>query len=278
MKNKTKKALCAASILGVVAISGIFAYLTDTDEKKNQFTIGNVEIELLEPAWEITEENKSTVDKNDNEIPDFAENIVPNQEIDKDPSIKNKGTTDAYVFMEVLVPMVNASTVDDSGDMKLVSTDGKTDLFTYTYDDTNWGRLSSEVVEQELENGETASFRKSIYYYKGTEDGILAAGAETAPLFEKVVVRNIADLSGIPTETTDLPGGTWIDVKAYAIQSDLIPDDVKLDDGEGGTIDPADEEGYAMMMANIFGIYENQTSISPVSPVPFNPLDPQVVE
>ena len=44
MNNKTKKILCTVAIVGVIGVSGIFAYLTDVDTASNKFTVGQVKI------------------------------------------------------------------------------------------------------------------------------------------------------------------------------------------------------------------------------------------
>ena len=47
-----KKLIITAIVLALVlAIGGILAYFTDVDTKINKFTMGNVDIEVLEPLF-----------------------------------------------------------------------------------------------------------------------------------------------------------------------------------------------------------------------------------
>ena len=103
MNKKAKIFLCTASIVGIVGVSGIFAYLTDTDTASNN-----------------------------NGIPDYAENVVPNAIIEKDPQVKNVGKNDAYVFLKVTVPAKNVITAQENGTLENNGQAQATQLFTYT--------------------------------------------------------------------------------------------------------------------------------------------------
>ena len=235
MKNKTKKALCAISILGVVAISGIFAYLTDNESKENVFTIGNVDIELLEPSWEI--DGETVLDANGNEIPDFAENVLPGQVIDKDPQIKNVGSNDAYVFMKVTVPKDWAITADEDGELENNGENVQTELFTYEIDRDNWRQISGYY---ENDDGSVTRYYayKAVLPADDTDDANV-----TTPLFESVQLANVINTAF--TKTTD----TNIKIEAYAIQCDAIPN---ADD-----IDPTDEYD----MCDVFNLISSQNDL-----------------
>lgn len=55
------------------------AYLTDSEQTTNTFTIGKVKIDVQEPGWDTT-------DKNNNNIPDKAEDVVPESGTGKEPA------------------------------------------------------------------------------------------------------------------------------------------------------------------------------------------------
>lgn len=61
-------------------------------------------------------------DKNNNNIPDKAEDVVPNQELAKNPLIENTGSNSAVVFLKVTVPTKYVTPVADDG---TVSKDGR---------------------------------------------------------------------------------------------------------------------------------------------------------
>lgn len=76
-KKRMKTMIAATAMIGVLAIGGISAYFTDGDTATNTFTVGKVSIDLQEPNWNPPKD------------------ITPNQEIKKDPQIKNDGINDA---------------------------------------------------------------------------------------------------------------------------------------------------------------------------------------
>ena len=93
MKKKIL-ALCLVVALMATAIAGAtLAYFNDvTEEVKNTFTMGKVDIELTEPSWE-PEDN----------------NIMPGVVIEKDPTITVADKSeDCYVFLDVTVNKFNS--------------------------------------------------------------------------------------------------------------------------------------------------------------------------
>jgi len=87
MKKKIL-ALCLVVVLAVTAVTGVtLAYFTDTDIEENVFTIGNVEIELDENYVQNSQ-------------------LMPGIKVVKEAWIENKGTNNAYVWAEVLVPKI----------------------------------------------------------------------------------------------------------------------------------------------------------------------------
>ena len=99
MKRNMEKILLLAGVLGLASIGGVSAYLTDFDSAQNQFTVGKVDIELDEPNWTPEEYTK----------------IEPGKEIDKDPQITNTGVNDAFVYLEISVPMADVMAADTDG-------------------------------------------------------------------------------------------------------------------------------------------------------------------
>ena len=163
------------------------AYLTDYDTVSNQFTVGKVDIELTEPSWD-PEENTS---------------IEPAGEISKDPQITNKGKNDAYVYLEVSVPMRKLVTADENGnkiDAALIQ------LFSFT-PQAGWTLMDS------FTEGNNKVYRYSF-------DQILPPGGKTNELFKTMKFANVVE-GQIDGQTFDVP------VHAYAIQSDNTGGDKK---------------------------------------------------
>ena len=123
MKKNKKLIVLVALFLAVFAIGGTLAYLTDTtEETKNVFTFGKVEIEL-EEEWVASD----------------ATDLIPGSEVTKKPKVTVKsGSKDAFIFMEVTLPdQVNSKDVFDaltiSSDWALVSGN----VYAYVGSDTS---------------------------------------------------------------------------------------------------------------------------------------------
>ena len=117
MKKNTVKIMTLAGILCLASVGGVSAYLTDYEKVSNEFTVGNVDIELKEPEWK-PEENKK---------------IEPSKVIHKDPQITNTGTNDAFVYMEVSIPMANVEAAAENGERLGKNQTTYTQTYTYAY-------------------------------------------------------------------------------------------------------------------------------------------------
>ena len=181
VRNKSK-AIFLTGALCLAVLGGVSAYLTDYDKADNQFTVGKVEIELEEPG----------------------------KEIEKDPQIQNTGVNDAFVYMEVTVPMADVMAADEEGNRLNKKMQ---ELFTFTAKE-NWSLIDKKKKE-------TAA----VYVY--AYDKILKPEQTTEPLFDMVKFLNIIE-GQLDTQQISIP------VRAYAIQSsytggdkDSIPEQAK---------------------------------------------------
>ena len=82
-----KRILLMLSAGVLLLIAAMSAMLSSSDDITNRFQPGRFDIVLEEPHW----------------TPDH-DSVVPNEELPKDPQVRNKGEVDAFVFVEVTVP------------------------------------------------------------------------------------------------------------------------------------------------------------------------------
>lgn len=110
-------ALCIAAVLIVTAVAGAsLAYLTDTKQAENTFTVGNVKIELIEQqrgenGLEAFEQNKKLlpiVGSAQGEKDEYGMPTAKNY-VDKIVTVKNTGSEDAYIRAYFAIP----SALDD---------------------------------------------------------------------------------------------------------------------------------------------------------------------
>lgn len=178
-KKNIMKMAVLFGVVGIIAMGGTAAYLTDYDNVVNEFTVGKVEIDLTEPKW----------------TPDEHVDIEPTEVIEKDPQITNTGVNDSFVYLEVSVPTAEVITADAEGnriEKKL------TELFTYAKA-SDWTQMEAKML-----NG------NKVYTY--CYNKILKPGDTTIPLFETVTFANIIE-GQLDTAHLEIP------IRAYAIQT-----------------------------------------------------------
>lgn len=144
-------------LIAFATVGLTYAYLSRSPgEVKNTFTVGSVKIQLLEDNWN----------------PNNAKELHPNQEFTKDPKVRNTGDNNAFVFLEVYVPMDNISLVG-KGASKLKGDKINQELFTFDANTTNWSLVKREDV---------SGYRKYVYSY----NNVVKPGEYTSNLFTKV--------------------------------------------------------------------------------------------
>lgn len=180
MMNKNyRKIILPVITAGVLIIGGTSAYLTDRDSVVNEFTVGKVSIDLQEPSWN----------------PDDHTEMVPLDEMQKDPKIVNSGSNDAYVYLEVTIPVRDVITAAADGSRK---ESAATELFSYQIND-QW-----KLLEQKKDDT-SATY---VYAYQK----VLKPGETTQTLFDTVTFANVIE-GQIDHTSFEIP------VNAYAIQT-----------------------------------------------------------
>ncbi len=174
--------LCTLALSAVAIIGGTVAYLTDTENANNKFTIGKVDIDLTEPNWK-EEENQ---------------HLEAGVTVKKDPTITNIGINDAYVYLQVQIPRKSVITVDKNGVRENNGVAVNQPLFTFSAN-KNWSLIQRNETE------ESVTF---TYSY----DHVLKPEKSTNALFDTVTLANVIE-GQIDTQTFEIP------VKAFAIQT-----------------------------------------------------------
>ncbi len=201
-KSSTKKvalSLATLSVLGSLAVGGTMAYLTDTEGATNTFTVGKVQIDL--------EESHYPGNNSEN-----VKNLVPNQEVPKDPVVENTGINDAIVFLTVEVPNDNITVVKADGTK---GTKSLTDLFWFKSNTdkqgsfkNSWNSSWLELSDKEVAATDTAKTHKYVFAYKTK----VAKGDKTKALFDKIQLKNVLE-GEIDASIQNIV------VNAYAIQA-----------------------------------------------------------
>lgn len=102
-KKNIKTCVVIVLMLAVI-ITGATAFLSASDSKENVFTVGAIDLELIEEGW--TQSDNPNFPNEYINISNENMAVVPGTIIEKAPYIKNTGNTEAWVYMTVGVPTV----------------------------------------------------------------------------------------------------------------------------------------------------------------------------
>ncbi len=247
MRKTNQKVMLAAAacfLLGTAAVGGTMAYLTDADEETNTFTIGEVEVDLTEPDYPGDDSED-------------VRNLVPNQEVVKNPQVTNTGVNEALVFMTVTVPVDEITVVSPDGTKGEKSA---ADLFWFkdTQDsladasnhwDESWIMLTEKETftnAQGTAADNLAAAADGSHTYVFAYESAIANGAATSALFDKVQLKNVIEHEIEPESAQNIV------VKAYAIQSAEI-----VESGNTDLTDTLDETS----LGKIYDIYLKQNEL-----------------
>ena len=216
MKTKTKALalFLSAVLLVVTTVFATMAYLTSTDEVKNTFTVGKVEItldeadvdeygNLLNNEKEVWKEGDTLADR----VRGNEYKLIPGHTYVKDPTVTvAAGSEQSYIRMIV--------TITDLTDVKAVlGVDDATNYFLPQYfvegwDNTKW--VTTNVVKEE---NDTATYEFRYYTTVSTVNDTTAKTLEA--LFTHIIVPKTI-------KNTDIEklAEMQINVVAHAIQAD----------------------------------------------------------
>lgn len=209
MKAKTKTkallmSLCAV-LLVAASVLGTMAYLTDSKDVKNTFTVGNVAIKLDEAK--VDENGTQVVDKDGNPVARVTENeykLLPGHTYTKHPTVTVKTpSVESYVKMTVTFTKANAL------DAIFAPTGANLLQIFQGYNAANW------TYKGNTKEGDTRTYE---FWYKTTVDAT-AAAQTLEPLFTSIVVPGTIDNDDLASIN-----GMTINVNAYAIQADGFTD------------------------------------------------------
>ena len=229
-------ALCMVAIL---AIGGTLAYFTDTDEAVNTFTVGGVKIDLIEQqvnkegtALEAFKQDQvlmPIVGSAQGEKDSFGQPVAANY-IDKMVTVKNTGTSDAWVRAYFAIP----SALDDGFEE---SFNASMNILHFNFGNAN----GTTTYNNQWLWGSVAKPEHSGWnYFETTIDGVaynvyfadyyktLPAGATTEQFISGVYLDSHVDMKNgayidtrFPTADLSILNGTVkCPVKAVAVQAD----------------------------------------------------------
>lgn len=196
VKKRILLCLCLVALL-VAAAAGTMAYLTDTAQVDNTFTLGKVNITLDEA--QVTQDGVMVAAEN--RVTANRYHLLPGQTYVKDPTVTVlRGSEDAYVRM--YLTLSRKAQLD-----AIFAPEGITvDALFGGYDPADW--LLTAVTEDAAANTVTYEFHYQAVVTPTGEDVVLPA------LFDTFTIPGDLDAEGLAT----LEGFT-VTVTAHAIQA-----------------------------------------------------------
>ncbi len=220
-KQKGNKVIFFASILIVVAIfliiGAAYSFFTSNDVVRNSLTMGNPDIDLVEPNWN----------------PANAKNVTPGMVFLKDPILKGiKGDN----YGRIVVEFYDLDDDEIITDLRRINKIKSLIYFDKTYNKNNNPITSTINPTSNYSLNELNSFITSgkVYNFYNKDDFILDTKRSTDTTFifnykrvlhendEKVLFSNIAIPINYTNEDVNLIGNFKIKVYAEAIQSENI--------------------------------------------------------
>lgn len=240
MKAKTKTkallmSLCAV-LLVVASVLGTMAYLTDSKDVKNTFTVGNVAIKLDEAK--VDENGTQVVDKDGNPVARVTRNaykLLPGHTYVKDPTVTVLTPSVAsYVRMKVtfnkasaLIAMCTNPDWEEDAPTEIKNAWPLLYMVNFTDKSVKWdGIIMDNMFESEnmLNNTKYCVYDKAadtltFYYYYTETVAAIDADVKLATLFDSIKVPEWAT-----NDQLKALQGFEINVVAEAIQADGFTD------------------------------------------------------
>lgn len=182
MKKKIIAMCLCVAMLAIAIVGGTLAYFTDTDAETNVFTTGNVAIDLIEV---FDAENAK---------------LMPGIDIQKEVTVKNTGSENAYVRVHIAYPSILDSGSEDQPEFAAYNNTLHWNFTAASVQEGEWSQLTNKDAVGSNTNypnwpgngGEYNFYRttvKGIEYnvYVYTYETVLTTGQTTAtPAINKV--------------------------------------------------------------------------------------------
>ena len=200
-KRKLLLVAMALSMVAILAVGGTLAYFTAEDGEDNVFTMGFVDIDLVEDF-------------------DEARDLVPGLDIGKEVWVENIGDNETYVRVHIAIP----SNMDD-GDPSFEAVNNfihwNFDLDNFQAEEWSWlPEYTKEGVGYEAHNWNfytTTVNDVSYNVYVATYRGKLAPNTATPNVLEKVYLEKTVNAVPTRNEKGEVVSVTYTDTKGNEV-------------------------------------------------------------
>lgn len=220
--RKKKNVLIGALSIGLIAalaIGGTVAFLTDSEDATNRFSMGDLDIKLEEPEWDNGGDPVDPADPDGPKTPGDGDGLLPGDVRKKDPTVT---AVDGDSYMRVIMTIRNkdGSAITDTDRLaKIMETIYYANPMieeTVSFSSKELADAGYTTVNESVFTLDSARSAENVFYYNYTN-------AATDNVFKKDAVAVLFTNIVIPTDwnRTELAllGEYQIVLEAQAIQS-----------------------------------------------------------
>ena len=155
MKKKILAMCLCVAMLAIAIVGGTLAYFTDTDAETNVFTTGNVAIDLIEVFDADTAK------------------LMPGIDIQKEVTVKNTGSENAYVRVHIAYPSILDSGSEDQPEFAAYNNTLHWNFTAASVQEGEWSQLTNKDAVGSNANYPNWPGNGGEYnFYRTTVDGI----------------------------------------------------------------------------------------------------------
>ena len=220
-KKHLKSLAVIASVTALIVISSTMAYFTSKDNTTNKFVGSRFDVMLLETKWD----------------PEKAKNVIPGEELDKNPQVTNTERANCYVYLRVTVPCDTTMVDNDNGTPVDTAENANVPMYkfmiknsddTYVADESfspkqlvneHWQLIDSDSKGYTEFDSENKDYVYVYAYADGDTPTIVERNDITNPLFDKLLLWNF-------NEKFDKNKPHDVKVAALGIQTDIPANDI----------------------------------------------------
>lgn len=185
-KKHVRSFVVILSLAVLVVIGSTVAYFSSKDESSNRFVVGRFDITLTETRWD----------------PDSGKDVVPGDELEKNPQVTNNESINGYIFLRVTVPC-DTQMVDRDDGTPLGTASTSVPMYKFMVKDgDNYLVDSTFTAAQEVHSHwhlvpgypkRNVAEAQYVYVYSYSDGSALTPlleGETTGPLFDKLQLWN----------------------------------------------------------------------------------------
>ena len=165
-KKKILVLALTIAMVAILAVGGSLAYLTDTKTATNTFTVGNVQIDLIEQEKLAGEETLKPYKDGDKVLKPGKSN--DGNAVSKIVTVENTGANDAWVWVDLKIPAYLVSNEYPTNESKNALHWNSYGCFNVEYNSGNYWKLATDDgivdADHKVTNADMVAVEDGLWY------------------------------------------------------------------------------------------------------------------